>query len=142
MSNKKLVSFRLPDDLMQDLRKESDHDGISVTELVSRLLRQGLQHRENEGYSDDARVGALINQRIASLEGEIQDLKLSKPPTQSVKMTALQALLAQSLVDSDEAAIESRLTKLEEVQEINIEMKTHIAQIEQMMVQLMDRVQD
>jgi uncharacterized protein YicC (UPF0701 family) len=140
MSNKKLVSFRLPDALMEDLRTQADLDGISVTELVSRLLRQGLQSREEAHQTDESRVDALIHQRIVSLEEELQELKLSKPSAQSVKMTALQTLLAQSLVNSDETEIESRLTKLEEVQESNREMKTHIARIEQMMKRLVNQV--
>jgi hypothetical protein len=40
---KKLVSFRLPNDLMQDLKQRAEADGVSVTELVCRFSRQGLQ---------------------------------------------------------------------------------------------------
>ena len=59
--DKKLVSFRLPEDLMQDLRDRAGTDGIAVTELVSRLLRQGLRTS-----TDD---------RVAALEDEIRELK-------------------------------------------------------------------
>jgi len=142
MSNKKLVSFRLSDDLMQNLRTQADHDGISVTELVSRLLRQGLHSRENGQYNDEARVSALVNQRIASLEEELQDLKLSKQPAQSGTLTALQALLTQNIVDSDSIEIKSRLTQLEKMHESNLEMKTHITQIEQMMERLIAQVKE
>jgi len=136
MSNKKLVSFRLPDDLMQDLRTQANHNGISVTELVSRLLRQGLYHREDDKQNEEEQVNALVDRRIASLEEKLQDLKMSKQPTQSGTLTALQALLTQSIIDPDNIEIKSRLTQLEKMHESNLEMKTHITQIEQMVERL------
>ena len=59
--DRKLVSFRLPEDLMQDLRDRAGNDGIAVTELVCRLLRQGLRTS-----TDD---------RVAALEDEIRELR-------------------------------------------------------------------
>ncbi|MBM0743844.1 hypothetical protein JOY44_19845 [Phormidium sp. CLA17] len=59
--DRKLVSFRLPEDLMQDLRERAGVDGIAVTELVCRLLRQGLKTS-----TDD---------RVAALEDEIRELR-------------------------------------------------------------------
>ncbi len=59
--DRKLVSFRLPEDLMQDLRERAGMDGIAVTELVCRLLRQGLRTS-----TDD---------RVAALEDEIRELR-------------------------------------------------------------------
>ncbi len=59
--DRKLVSFRLPEDLMQDLRERAGIDGIAVTELVCRLLRQGLRTS-----TDD---------RVAALEDEIRELR-------------------------------------------------------------------
>ncbi|UBF25514.1 hypothetical protein K9N68_28685 [Kovacikia minuta CCNUW1] len=63
-SDRKLVSFRLPENLMQDLRERAESDNISVTELVCRLLRQGLQ--------------TTVDDRIASLEAEVQELRKLK----------------------------------------------------------------
>jgi hypothetical protein len=60
-SDRKLVSFRLPEDLMQDLRERAESDNISVTELVYRLLKQGLH--------------ANVDDRISVLEAEIQELR-------------------------------------------------------------------
>lgn len=142
MSNKKLVSFRLPDDLMHDLRIEADQEGISVTELVTRRLRQGSFSQEVSKQNEEEQVNALVNKRIASLEEELQDLRSSKQPAQSGTMTALQALLTQSLVNPDNIEIKSRLTQLEKMHESNLEMKTHIAQIEQMVERLIAHVKD
>ncbi len=127
---------------MQDLRAQSDHDGISVTELVSRLLRQGLHSQGEVKQNEEERVHARVNQRIASLEEELQSLKLSKQPAQSGALTPLQALLAQSLVAPDTTELELRLTQLEKVHETNLEMKTHIAQIEQMVERLIAQAKD
>jgi hypothetical protein len=59
--DRKLVSFRLPEDLMQNLRERAGVDGIAVTELVCRLLRQGLRTSTND--------------RVAVLEDEIRELR-------------------------------------------------------------------
>jgi hypothetical protein len=107
MSNKKLVSFRLPDDLMQDLREKADADGISVTELVCRLLRQGLPS------SGECRTGAVVDQRIASLETEIQEMRQTKQ-VNPVPPTPLYALLTQSAMQSEcDLETKMRLTRLE-----------------------------
>jgi predicted DNA binding CopG/RHH family protein len=59
--NKKLVSFRLSEELLESLRERADEDGVTVTELVTRLLKQGLQTSDND--------------RIAVLEAEIKKLQ-------------------------------------------------------------------
>lgn len=63
-SNKKLVSFRLPEDLLDALRERADQDNTTVTELVCRLVRQGLQTS-----ADD---------RISALEEEVRELRQLK----------------------------------------------------------------
>ena len=40
--SRSLVSFRLADDLKLALKEKAGAEGISTTELVNRLLRQGL----------------------------------------------------------------------------------------------------
>jgi hypothetical protein len=59
-ASKKLVSFRLSEELLDSLKDRADEDGVTVTELVTRLLKQGLQTSEND--------------RIAALEEEIKKL--------------------------------------------------------------------
>ncbi len=63
-ASKKLVSFRLSEELLQSLKDRADEDGITVTELVTRLLKHGLQTS-----GDD---------RITALEAEIKELKQFK----------------------------------------------------------------
>lgn len=63
-SDKKLVSFRLPEDLLDALRERADQDNTTVTELVCRLARQGLQTS-----ADD---------RISALEEEVRELRQLK----------------------------------------------------------------
>jgi hypothetical protein len=63
-SDKKLVSFRLPEDLLEALRERADQDNTTVTELVCRLVRQGLQTS-----ADD---------RISALEDEVRELRQFK----------------------------------------------------------------
>lgn len=83
--DRKLVSFRLPEDLMQELRDRADVDGISVTELVCRLLRQGLQ--------------ASTDDRMATLEAEIRELrKLKQVNFNPIPPAPFYTLLPQGLV--------------------------------------------
>ena len=44
--SRKLVSYRLADDLQQALKERASLEGISATELVNRLLRQGLTSQD------------------------------------------------------------------------------------------------
>jgi hypothetical protein len=106
MSNKKLVSFRLPDDLMNTLKEKADHDNTSVTELVCRFLWQGLKEEASQPAAD---------RRITSLEAEVQDLRQAKHP---VTPPPLYALLTQSSIAHD-STIEmgARLSRLEQMME-------------------------
>lgn len=63
-ASKKLVSFRLSEELLQALKDRADEDGVTVTELVTRLLKHGLQSSEDD--------------RIAALEAEIKELRQFK----------------------------------------------------------------
>ncbi len=62
--SKKLVSFRLSEELLQALKDRADEDGVTVTELVTRLLKHGLQTSEDD--------------RITALEAEIKELRQFK----------------------------------------------------------------
>lgn len=63
--SRSLVSFRLADDLKLALKEKASAEGISNTELVNRLLRQGL--------SDD-KVGFSVENRLAELEKTVQSM--------------------------------------------------------------------
>lgn len=105
--NRKLVSFRLPEDLIQDLREQAGVDGIAVTELVCRLLRQGLR------TSNDAPE----NDRIAALEDEIQELRRLQQiisSVASVTSPALAYMVAQPVPTRDsDGEIKQRMAELE-----------------------------
>ncbi len=62
---RKLVSYRLADDLQQALKERASSEGISATELVNRLLRQGLGTSEN----------ATLSQRVSHLEQIVHQLE-------------------------------------------------------------------
>lgn len=101
---------------MQELRERAESDSVSVTELVCRLLRQGLQSSGNE------RVPALVDERIANLEAEIHQLRQVRTAgINPVPPTPVYALLTQSAIahEAHESAIETRerLTRLEQMME-------------------------
>ena len=63
--SRSLVSFRIADDLKLALKEKASAEGISTTELVNRLLRQGL--------SDD-KVGFSMENRLSELEKTVQNI--------------------------------------------------------------------
>ena len=142
MSKRKLVSFRLPDDLVQDLREQADRVSISVTELVCRFLRQGLKNQQDHPQEDsDEQVKMLMDKRIFSLEEELQDLKQSRQSAQAIGTTPFHTLLAaQSLIGHESIEIKSRLTQLEKMHESEVEMSTRLTEIEQMVKTLVDHI--
>ncbi|MGI0488274.1 DUF6364 family protein [Pantanalinema rosaneae CENA516] len=96
---KKLVSFRLPEDLIQQLKERADQENTSVTELVCRFLNQGLQTS-----TDD---------RITKLEAEIQKLRQQPSPTNNVIPTPVY-MLPPNLVNPDsDNEIKQRIANLE-----------------------------
>ncbi|EKQ68294.1 hypothetical protein OsccyDRAFT_2821 [Leptolyngbyaceae cyanobacterium JSC-12] len=107
-ADKKLVSFRLPEDLLQGLRGKADYYGISVTELVCRLLRQGL---EEDG-----------GDRIKTLEAEIRDLRQRLRQANSsngVTHTLLYPVQTQATVPySNSSGLEQRMERLEAMLEV------------------------
>jgi seryl-tRNA synthetase len=65
--SRKLVSYRLADDLQQALKERAISEGISATELVNRLLRRGLAtdtHQENLTDQDNqvSRLAQFVHQ--------------------------------------------------------------------------------
>jgi plasmid stability protein len=63
---RKLVSYRLADDLQQALKARASSEGISATELVNRLLRQGLGAEAED---------AALPQRVSHLEQIVHQLE-------------------------------------------------------------------
>jgi len=105
--DRKLVSFRLPEALMQELRERAGMDGIAVTELVCRLLRQGLRTS-----TDDPG-----NERITALEDEIRELKQVQQiisSVASVTSPALAYMVSQPVPTRDsDGEIKQRMAELE-----------------------------
>lgn len=111
-SDRKLVSFRLPEDLMQELRDRAESDSISVTELVCRLLRQGLQ--------------ASVDDRITALEAEIRELRrLKQVNFSNISPAPFYALLPHSGYSSEN----------------DVETKQRIARLETRLEEVMSNVQ-
>jgi hypothetical protein len=121
-ADKKLVSFRLSEDLLQALRERAHEDSVSVTELVSRLLKQGLQ--------------STMDDRFAALEAEVKELRQFKqthfgnlPP-----LTVYPSLVPQGLISSQpDSETKQRIANLE------VEMKEGMARLEAMMEVLASR---
>lgn len=65
--SRSLVSFRIADDLKLALKEKASAEGISTTELVNRLLRQGLS---------DNKVGFSFSMenRLSELEKTVQNI--------------------------------------------------------------------
>ena len=119
MSNKKLVSFRMPEELIESLRERAGDDGISVTELVCRLLKKGLANSNDEVTEQ---VEALVDKRVATLETELRELKDKKSQVDSLVSSPLFSLLAQNSVSRDhDIEIQNRLGRLERMMERVIE---------------------
>jgi hypothetical protein len=49
---KKLVSFRLPENLLTELKAKAQAEGVSVTELICRFSQQGLNTSSSESASN------------------------------------------------------------------------------------------
>lgn len=67
---RKLVSYRLADDLQLALKTRASSEGISATELVNRLLRQGLA-----ADTAPAEAGDALQQRVSQLEQVLHQLE-------------------------------------------------------------------
>lgn len=46
--HKEPVSVRVPDDILEEIERIEEEQGISRTEAVNRLLRQGIEHKDAE----------------------------------------------------------------------------------------------
>jgi hypothetical protein len=65
MAEKKLVSFRFPEPLISELKHRAAEEGVSMTELIMRFSKQGLEVSTEE--------------RLMVLEDKLQQLRGSAP---------------------------------------------------------------
>lgn len=93
--SRSLVSFRLADDLKLALKERANTEGISITELVNRLLRQGLTD-ECKGISSE--------DRLSVLESTVQHL---------LRMLEFEQLKRETFFRTNSPS-EERLTEIEE----------------------------
>ncbi|NEO04157.1 ribbon-helix-helix protein, CopG family [Moorena sp. SIO3I8] len=113
--SRKLVSFRLSEDLAQALKDRAEEKGISVTELINRLLRQGLE-------TDDS-----VEERLTVVQASVD--KLRKQTNVTDLALAIQGV-AQSLGVSPVPKTDSNLERrLDELQELFMEMKENLNQV-------------
>lgn len=119
MSVKKLVSFRLPEELIAALRVRAQGDGISMTELVFRLLKQGLsQSGDEEAEPLEALVNQRVANKVATLEAEFHKLQDEKKQADSLVSSPLYSLLMQSAFEqSQDFKNRERLDRLEKMVE-------------------------
>ncbi|MCL6433464.1 MAG: BrnA antitoxin family protein [Leptolyngbyaceae cyanobacterium HOT.MB2.61] len=70
---KKLVSFRLPENLLAELKARAQAEGVSVTELICRFSQQGLhgslqEAMGNSGADTDIRLALVrLEERVNRL---------------------------------------------------------------------------
>lgn len=119
-SDKKLVSFRLPEDLLEALRERADQDNTTVTELVCRLIRQGLQTS-----TDD---------RISALEDEVRELRQLRQVNFSnlSPMPVYASLMPQNMMQA-EADQETRLR----IVRLETQMQAGMAKLEALMEEVL-----
>jgi len=98
---KKLVSFRLPEDLLDALRSRADEENTTVTELVCRLVRQGLQTSPDD--------------RLSALEEEVRELRqLKQVNFSNISPVPIYApLLPQNVITEPDAEMKQRIVRLE-----------------------------
>jgi hypothetical protein len=87
---KKLVSFRLPEDLMHELKKQALAQGVTVTDLICEFSYDGLNGQSIESNGQDIPVSApqsaekpvasydkdkVVDIRVRQLEKQVKDLR-------------------------------------------------------------------
>ncbi|EGJ30368.1 MULTISPECIES: ribbon-helix-helix protein, CopG family [Moorena] len=110
--SRKLVSFRLSEDLAQALKERAEEKGISVTELINRLLRQGLE-------TDDS-----VEERLTVVEASVENLRKQTNVTDlALAIQGVAQSLGVSPVPKTDSNVERRL---DELQELFMEMKENL----------------
>ncbi len=75
--SKRQVNFRLPDELIAALKDRAESEGITSTELATRLLEAGLGLPSPESKSDDSRIKERIAVQLAPLQEQVIQLNQS-----------------------------------------------------------------
>lgn len=57
--SKRQINFRLPNELIAALRLRADAEGVNLTDLVSRLLQEGLQFQTESPVLESSYAAAL-----------------------------------------------------------------------------------
>jgi chromosome segregation ATPase len=70
--SKSQVNFRLPDELIAALKDRAESEGITSTELATRLLEAGLGLPSPESKSDDSRIEERIATHLAPLQEQLE----------------------------------------------------------------------
>ncbi|AOY82879.1 MULTISPECIES: ribbon-helix-helix protein, CopG family [Moorena] len=113
--SRKLVSFRLSEDLAQALKDRAEEKGISVTELINRLLRQGLE-------TDDS-----VEERLTVVESSVENLRKQTNVTDlALAIQGVAQSLGGSTVPKTDSHVERRL---DELQELFLEMNENLNQV-------------
>lgn len=107
---RKLVSYRLADDLQQALKERASQEGISTTELVNRLLRNGLAEEalEKTGPATEIRLKLLeeavhhVIQRLDSSGDVAVSASKARPEIES-KLSNMEVRLEKILIGVEES---------------------------------------
>lgn len=127
-ADKKLVSFRFPEDLLQSLRTRAHQDNISVTELVCRLLQQGLKANEND--------------RIEKLEAELRELKQAQQASFSSPAPPFYGYPPNLQAAGSDADLKQRIGRLEALMEtVLLEQRTYSESMKSMEQALRETLQ-
>lgn len=87
---KRLVSFRLPERLLEELKLKAQADGVSVTELVCRFSQQGLQ----------ATTGVSAGREVVSVSGDVDTkVRLARLEERIERLTQLENRFDTMLVN-------------------------------------------
>lgn len=66
---RRMLTVRLADELVETLKEKAEADAIPVTELVTRLLRRGLNEAGEPKANDEI---ASLEQRLHQLENRLE----------------------------------------------------------------------
>jgi predicted DNA-binding ribbon-helix-helix protein len=140
MTERKLVSFRLPEDLIEELREQARRRSVSVTELLTRLVDQGLQNLRKDQYADKEAVRS-VDKRIARTKEEISEYpqpiqEMNSAPMSSSSEQLLQVLAQQSQVLAQQSQVLVKRQTSEDV-----ELQERLSRLESMMQELVRREQ-
>ncbi|NJL45144.1 MAG: hypothetical protein HC922_04065 [Leptolyngbyaceae cyanobacterium SM2_3_12] len=113
---RKLVSYRLADDLQEALKERASTEGISATELVNRLLRQGLSDHDDEAPTE-FRLSHL-EQVLHQLEKRVDGVTDLGNSTQSSPMISRQLMEVEIRLRELTAGVEEGCRNLRQLNRV------------------------